>query len=193
MRQATIEDIEHISKLLSRAYINNPTVDLLFKSAPTEKEKQSLFNHLIEEQILLERVYLTDNGLGVAVYHRSQFAVKKWVKSTLLRLRVVLGVSGIKRGIAAMRRQKKVAARRKNNPHIFFWILAVDPDNRGLETIIEIRDHIFELSRKYQIPVYAETPLERTKNLYVRYGFQVYDEVNFKEGYTIYMLERNPD
>lgn len=193
MRQASIEDLEHISNLLSRAYIDNPTVDLLFSSTPSEKEKQTLFNHLIEEQILLERVYLTDNGLGVAVYHRSQFAIKKWVKSTLLRLRVVIRVSGVKRGIAAMRRQKKVAARRKQNPHIFFWILAVDPENRGLGTIIEIRDHIFELSRKYQIPVYAETPLERTKNLYVRYGFQVYDEVNFKEGYTIYMLERNPD
>ena len=49
-------------------------------------------------------------------------------------------------------------------------------DSYGLNTIIDIRNFVFDYSRKSQLPIYAETTVEKYLVLYQRYGFSIYDE-----------------
>jgi hypothetical protein len=44
----------------------------------------------------------------------------------------------------------------------------------GGRAVYELRDEIFELAGKENLPIYLETAMERTKSAYKRYGFQTY-------------------
>lgn len=189
MKKATKKDLKKVADILSRAYSDNPTVDSLFARKPSQAKRNSLFSLLMLEQIALDRVYLTDNDMGVAVFHNAQKAKSAPFISAYIKLTILLGLTGLKNGTATLKRQKKIAGKRLKAPHYYFWMLAVDPENKDMDTVFEMRDYIFELSRKNSISVLAETPFDRTKRIYMRYGFTEYDKIVFRDDYTIYLLE----
>lgn len=189
MKKATKKDLLKVADILSRAYSNNPTVDSLFAKKPNQAKRNSLFSLLMLEQIALDRVYLTDNELGVAVFHDTRIAKSAPLVSAYVKLKILFGLTGLKNGLATLKRQKKIAGKRLKIPHYFFWMLAVDPENKDMDTVFEMRDYIFDLSRKNNISVLAETPFERTKRIYMRYGFAEYDKITFSDDYCINLLE----
>ena len=84
-------------------------------------------------------------------------------------------VIGWSRLFMVLSKQSKMNRKRIKAPHLYCWALAVEKNKNGLETIKEIRDFIFSLSSKEQLPIVAETRIRRNLDLYKRYGFDVYD------------------
>lgn len=189
MRAALKNDLENVLNVLVNANHDNPSVLRLFKSKPNNVELKRLFGLLISPLIIAGHVYITDNNLGVAVIYPNDYRPSLTAK--LNKLRIALGVSGLKSSLSVLKTQKKIDQRREDCPHLYFWMLAVDPSNKGLNTIIEIRDFSFSISKKTGLPILAETPMKRTKRLYERYGFNHYNSVVDENGLKFYLLKRN--
>ncbi len=187
MLEATKQDISWIADLLARAYDNNPTIESLFAKGSDYEKRFRLFSLMLPELISIRSVYYDESKKGVAVIYESgqkkPFGIKLKTKARLVSF---LGVDLSRKALKVRRRIDK---HRKQRPHLYFWILAIDPNNKGLEPIQAIRDFSFSLSAKQRLPIYAETPLPRTKALYQRYGFRCYKELDLPAG-KLWMMER---
>jgi hypothetical protein len=72
-------------------------------------------------------------------------------------------------------------------------MIAVNPEWKGLETIIELRDFSYELSDQKGLPIFAEATEKKTKVTYERYGFKVFDEWKVEaENIHLWFLRRDP-
>ena len=188
MKTAQLSDIPSMAALLVRAYKHNPTVvRVVGEHAGFEKRAERLFRYTLRDMVKQQAAYITNNGTGIAVL----YPILEKKSSLWTQLQVVLRASGFKRGLAAMQREKIIRSIRPKGNYLHFWMLAVDPEQKGIASVQEMRDFAFELSASEQLPIYAETPLPRTKALYERYGFVTYNKWQDGE-YTVWFLKRIP-
>ena len=82
---------------------------------------------------------------------------------------------GWDRAWSIIQRERTIQSKRPKSPHLYFWMLAVEDNTQGVQTIIELRDYAYKLSEKSGLPIYAETTSKRNLLMYQRYGFEVYD------------------
>ena len=68
------------------------------------------------------------------------------------------------------------AYRKKQRPtdgkYFYFWFFAALPDAE--EAAFELKNGIFEMAKKANLPIYTETSVERNQKIYERYGFKTY-------------------
>ena len=65
------------------------------------------------------------------------------------------------------------------------------PDNKSLRGLADIRDHLFGLSEKLQLPILIETTVDRVRKLYHYVGFEEYHKWEEEgSGITVWFLER---
>jgi len=188
MPLAKKHDISQVSELLAKAYLYNPALNKMFGGTASVDDLKRLFSVLLPPLIKHEAVFISDNGLGVGVMTHDH--ILKYFSIKLARLRVLLTVVGLKNGLNYLKQQRVIDAQRLKENHLYFWMLAVHPNNNGLDAIVSIREWAFKTADRYQLPILAETPLKRTKDLYVRYGFNVYNQTNFDNGLSFWLLKR---
>ncbi len=74
-----------------------------------------------------------------------------------------------------MRREKYIASLRPDyEDYIYVWVLGSVPNNKSLKGLADIRDHLFGLSEKLQLPILIETTVEKVLKLYRYVGFEEY-------------------
>ena len=74
---------------------------------------------------------------------------------------------------------------------IYVWILASDPNTTSIRGLADIRDHLFGLSEKLQLPILIETTVEKVIKLYKYVGFDAYHEWFDEEaGLNVWFLRR---
>ena len=188
MRIAGPEDLTPIVDLLVRAYQDNPTLlRIVGTHKGSTRRMRILFRVSVADAMKINSVHITDNGHGIAVI----YPIADKPGSLWSQLKLVFSVSGLSRGIKALKREKLIKQIRPKGDYLHFWILAVDPLVKGIETVQEMRDFAFNLSARTKQTIYAETPMKRTKMLYERYGFTTYDQ--WEDGdYTVWFLKRPP-
>ena len=189
MERVTRSTFSRAVDILSAAYVDNPTV-IASVYRNTDRVRRRLFRLLCKEMVLRKALYITENQQGVAAYYIPSDQ-KPGIQIALIKLNILFTVTGLKNGISSLMRTKKISKRRKPLPCIYFWLLAVHPDFKGLEAIQDIRDTVFRTSKEKALPILAETPLPRTKLLYERYGFSTYDKLQFQDGLIIWLMERD--
>ena len=78
----------------------------------------------------------------------------------------------IKKVFQTLKREAYIKKYRFKDEHLYFWFLAVKKG--GEKAGFEMKDYLFNLSEKEQLPILLETSVERNKVIYERYGFKVY-------------------
>ena len=91
-----------------------------------------------------------------------------------------------------LRREKYIASLRPAyEDYIYVWVLGSVPNNRSLNGLADIRDHLFGLSEKLQLPILIETTVEKVRKLYHYVGFEEYHKWEDEEaGINVWFLER---
>lgn len=85
--------------------------------------------------------------------------------------------SSLKR-IGMMKRfRKRTQQLLPREPHLFFMLLLNEEQRNGQSQIIELRDELFTMSEVMQLPVYAQTSSNHTRELFERFGFTTYGKV----------------
>lgn len=178
--------------VLKTAFKDNPGVRwVVKKDTKIDSRIQALCEHCLNVSIQKKGAYLTTDQKGVALLFKSWYKQKPldWFLSYL---RLGNKCIGWDRAYGMIQREKNIRAKRPSSKHLYFWMLAVKDHTYGLETIKEIRDFVFAYSKQEKLPIYAETTMKSTLNLYLRYGFEIYDAWETGvDGIVVYFIWRD--
>ncbi|WP_296700708.1 hypothetical protein [Algoriphagus sp.] len=176
-------------QVLISSFRDNPGVLWVIKKDNKIEERIAvLCNYCLTVAMEKEGAFITSDGKGVALIFKS------WKKQQLTNW--LLGYAklwskciGWNRPLTIINREAEITKRRPKKKHLYFWMLAVRDRSEGLNPIKEIRDFVYEYSRKEQLPIFAETAAKNMLPLYKRYGFSVYDQWEH-EGLNVWFIER---
>lgn len=196
MRKATKADRERAIEILYKAYKDNPTFTWVVKDGTPEQFEERvkyLCGFLFDSISLIGGVYMTSYNDGICMIYNINDK-KNSLQSWILQIKLAFKVIGITRALEIMQRENKIEKRRPNGDYLYFWVLAADPDVKGFQDMAEIRDETFAMSKELNLPIYAETTVDRNVIMYKRYGFEEYDtwEVPGKD-VTVHFMRRFPD
>ena len=177
-------------RILAASFETNPGVRAFVKE--DHRIKSRIF-HLCTFCVRVARkkqgAFITSNRKGVALMFNSEH---KLAKMDALRLYAFLGQYSVGwlRAMPMLKRERILKSYRSKEPAFYFWMLAVEDQSFGLETIIEIKEFVFLRSRANRLDIIAETISKRTLAMYLRYGFEVYHEYQDSKGLIIYFIRR---
>lgn len=185
----------HIAlQVLTTAFGNNPGVLWVVKKDKHIRQRiKVLCKFCLGVAMQKQGAYITADLKGIALIFRNTMKQDpfRWLTGYIQLGHYCIGWN---RAIKVIRREMTITGRRPQTPHLYFWMLAVEDHTYGLNTIIEIRDFVFNQSKMLQLPIYAETTVESALTLYKRYGFKVYDKWQMdKSGLTVYFIYRDWD
>jgi hypothetical protein len=135
--------------------------------------------------------FMTSDSKGVVLIFQNTAKQKpiQWLSGYLTLGARCIGWS---RAWSIIQREREIVSRRPKLKHLYLWMMGIEDNERGLKTIIEIRNFIFDYSKKLRLPIYAETTVERNLLLYKRYGFEIYDEWEVPEkGLKVWFIKRD--
>jgi len=91
-----------------------------------------------------------------------------------------------------LKREKHIKSLRLDyEDFIYVWILGSDPNKTSIRGLADIRNHLFGLSEKLQLPILIETTVEKVRKLYHYVGFEEYHKWEDTEaGIDVWFLER---
>ena len=94
--------------------------------------------------------------------------------------------------IPTLKREKYIKSLRPDyKDFIYVWVLGSVPDSTSIRGLADIRDHLFGLSEKLQLPILIETTVEKVRKLYHYVGFEEYHKWEDAEaGINVWFLER---
>ena len=133
--------------------------------------------------------FITTNRKGVALIFNAENQLAIF---DALCLYAYLGQYSVgwTRAIPMLKRERIIKSYRSKAPAYYFWMLGVEDQSFGLETIIEIKEFVFNRSREDRLDIIAETISKRTLAMYLRYGFEVYHEYQDNKGIIIHFIRR---
>ncbi len=164
-------------RVLTSAFHDNSGVLWVAKKDKKIKSRVAeLCNYCLTVSMQKKGAYITSDNKGVALLFKS-WKKQSFVNWLLGYIRLGQYCIGWSRAIKIIKREAEIQRRRPKKKHLYFWMLGVEDRANGLNTIIEIRDFVFALSRKMQLPIYAETTVLKMLTLimllYFRCGNQI--------------------
>lgn len=190
MDLVNIDQIEQAIGVLSQAFRDNPGVLAFIKQ---DQKRDARIWHLcsfcIKVSILKQGAFISSNEKGVALMFENSIKISRW---NTIKLYAQLGQYSVgwTRAIPMLRRESAILNKRTTDPALYFWMLAVEDQSNGLDTIKEVRDFVFSQSKNRKLDIIAETISKRTLTMYLRYGFHIYDELLDNNGLLIYFIRR---
>lgn len=184
-------DHDIIIGILTDAFEQNPRFQAVIKkNNPTRSVRHmtEYAYHLINR---LDGIYLSEDKTTVLFYYTKK-EYKRILRDYLRYARMFIQAIRVNQYLPALRREKHIAGLRRNyDDYIYVWVLGSVPDNKSLRGLADIRDHLFGLSEKLQLPILIETTVERVRKLYHYVGFEEYQTWEDKDsGINVWFLER---
>ncbi|MDH5365830.1 MAG: hypothetical protein OEW67_02530 [Cyclobacteriaceae bacterium] len=194
MLKVTKNNQQKALQILVTAFKDNPgALWVIKKDKKILNRLQVLCKYCLSTSMQKKGAFITLDEKGIALIY------KNWLKQNSIKK--LLGYIdlgnyciGWDRAWSIIKREKEIVSRRPKFPHLYFWMIGVENNSNGVNTIIEIRNFVFEYSKKLQLPIYAETTVEKYLTLYQRYGFSIYDE--WETGYNgikVWFIKRDWD
>lgn len=184
-------DHEIIISILTAAFEQNPRFQAVIKKNNPSRSVRHMTEyayHLIDR---LGGIYLSEDKSTVLFYYTKK-QYNRTLQDYFRYVRMFLQAIRPSQYLPAIRREKHVAKLRlKYEDYIYVWVLGSVPDNKSLRGLADIRDHLFGLSEKLQLPILIETTVDRVRKLYHYVGFEEYHKWEDKEaGINVWFLER---
>lgn len=193
MRIATLEDREKAINILYRAFKKTPGVVWIVKQDKCINDRiKAVCAYCFDTVLPIKGAFITSDGKGVSLLYRlkdKKLTVRDLINQAILAYKAI----GVRRAKEIIRREKYIKQHRPEGDYLYFWMVAVDTDVKGIDTMKEITYWAQELSNKMNIPLLAETTMEKNKVVYERYGYQVYHTWDVpKKDFKVYFMIKYP-
>jgi hypothetical protein len=191
MIKASRDNKLQVIEILTKSFENNQSVNYIVKQDSKRTERiRALMDYSFEVCFIFGAVYLSDDQKGCAlVLYPDQ---KKFsIKSTLLDVQLLLNAIGLSRAGKAMSRESAIKSNYPKEPIYYLWFLGVinSDQNKGIGS--QLLKEIIKDSQKQQKPIYLETSTIKNIPWYEKFGFSIYNELDF--GYKLFLLRREDD
>lgn len=136
-------------------------------------------------------VYLSEDKTTVLFYYtESQYkrTLLDYLKYGIMFLRAIRP----SQLIPTLKREKYIKSLRPDiDDYIYVWVLGSDPNTTSIRGLADIRDHLFGLSKKLDLPILIETTVEKVLKLYKYVGFEQYHQWYDEEAeLNVWFLQR---
>jgi len=188
MINAIHSDKELVVNILSTAFKDNKSINYIVKQ---DKKKEHRFKKLMEYSFdvcyLFGEVFLSDDKKGCALIVMPD-KKKTTVKSILLDCKLALSVIGLSRIKRMINRESKINKLHPKGLFYYLWFIGVEPSdqNKGLGT--KLMNDVINDARINHRPIYLETSTLRNIPWYEKFGFTVYDKLDF--GYELFCMKK---
>ena len=192
-----MENKEQIVKNVASLLQEVPSsMELVKDDAKKEDRFYLLAEHMVDKAIRHDALLVTDDLNGIAILFDSRAMKDSFFKEVQDDIQLALKVTGIKKGITALKHQMYIKKQRpKDEDHLYCWFWGIMPEARGSDndkTPYVMKDRMFAIAKEKNLPIYAETRLRRVNVAYRRYGFKVLNEWQHPSGDTMYFLRYKP-
>lgn len=133
-------------------------------------------------------VFLSDDLKACALIMHSEKQTAS-IKSVFLDLKLTFSVIGMANLKRVLKKEVAVKKSHPSHPFLYLWFIGVDHlyHNKGIGgTLLK---EIITSSTVRNLPIYLETSTVKNIPWYKKFGFKIYNELDF--GYRIFMLRRS--
>jgi hypothetical protein len=184
-------DRDIIISIVTRAFEENPRALAMMKRRNPARSVRLMTEYayaLIEK---FEGIYLSEDKSTVLFYYRnSQY--RRSLVDYLHYGKMFAQAIRPSQFFPTLRREKYIRSLRPDyRDYIYVWVLASVSGNRSLSGLADIRDHLFGLSERLQLPILIETTVEKVLKLYRYVGFEIYHHWHDEKAHIdVWFLER---
>lgn len=185
---ANSNDKSTVVDILCQSFKENNSVNYVVKQdKKREKRIKTLMEYSFELCLRYGKVYLSDekNACALTLFPDRQRTNFHTIK---LDLKLIFQCIGLLNMAKVLSRNSKIKSNYPKHPIIYLWFIGVNPtdQNRGLGSKLLI--DIIKDSESTQKPIYLETSMPENLPFYKKFGFTVYNELNFT--HKLYLLRR---
>ena len=186
-RKATAADLPDVTDTLALAFYDDPVRDVVHRR---RVETAGSFCRVSSEPSrsrtsAYDETYAVDEGVSAAVWappgaeddEELPTVLGEAVEEYAERLFEILGLM-----------EEKHPA----EPHYYLFLLGTRPEWQGRGLGSSLMAPVLETCDRDRVPAYLEATSERNKQLYLRHGFEVTDEIPLPDGPTMWCMWRSP-
>jgi hypothetical protein len=191
MIKASKNHKSRVIEILTKSFKDNQSVNYIVKQDSKRAERiKALMDYSFEVCLMFGEVYLSDDQKGCAlVLYPDQKSFS--IKSTLMDVQLLLNAIGLTRVGKAMSRETAIKSNYPKDPIYYLWFLGVinSDQNKGIGS--QLLKEIIIDSQKQHKPIYLETSTIKNIPWYKKFGFSIYNELDF--GYKLFMLRKEKE
>ncbi len=187
---ANLRDKKIVIDIISETFKTNPSVNITIGSRKNRKKKITyLASYAFIKGFNRKGTFLSNNKKGVAICYRSNYKSVS-LKEFFYELRFAISIP-LKNLFQTLKRETHIKKHRYKGKHLYFWFFGVKKG--GDKAGFELKNNLYQISKKEQLPIILETSVKRNKDVYKRYGFSVYYEwLNYDKENTLWFMIRKP-
>lgn len=191
MIKASKNHKSRVIEILTKSFEDNQSVNYIVKQDSKRAERiKALMDYSFEVCFMFGEVYLSDDQKGCAlILYPDQKSFS--IKSTLMDMQLLLNAIGLTRVGKAMSRETAIKSNYPKDPIYYLWFLGVinSDQNKGIGS--QLLKEIIIDSQKQHKPIYLETSTIKNIPWYKKFGFSIYNELDF--GYKLFMLRKGKE
>ena len=188
MISASYNDKQLVVDILSTSFNENKSVNYIVQQDKKRIQRlKNLMEYSFDVCYLFGNVFLSDDKKGCALILMPE-KKKTTLKSILLDIKLVLSVVGLSNLKKAINRESEISKLHPKQPFYYLWFIGVDPADQinGIGTKL-MNDVINEAKINHR-PIYLETSTLKNIPWYEKFGFAVYNKLNF--GYELFCMKK---
>jgi ribosomal protein S18 acetylase RimI-like enzyme len=194
LRKATAEDVPVLSRVLARAFADDPFYQWMMRRDRKRETYAHLFHETALRRISLpeDEVYTTTALHGAALW-APPGAWKMGLWQELALFPQIVRCTGASRILQVLSGTNRILAHHPRAPHYYLFILGVDPSAQGRGVGRALLRPILERCDRERQPAYLETTKESNIAFYQACGFKVTGEITVPyDGPKIWFMWRDP-
>lgn len=170
-------DKEILKEILAGAFSESDRIKAILRKGKTEKRLKIMASYGYDLCKDFDGVFLSkDKSTAILYWRKTEF--RRSFVNTLKYISMFFRTVKIHKVFSTIKREKLVDKNRLDLPdYIYVWILGSDPSRTSMRGLADVRDHLNEISLKYNIPVLIETTVEKLLRFYKYSGYEIYNEV----------------
>jgi GNAT superfamily N-acetyltransferase len=185
-RKASAADLPDVTDTLALSFYDDPVLMWVIDDGTRRRELlPGFFGAVAHSYLAYDELYVVDEGVSAAVW-APPGAEDDEALPTLLgevveeyeeRLSEILGLMGEKHPV---------------EPHYYLFLLGTRSQWQGRGLGSSLMAPVLEACDRDRVPAYLEATSERNKQLYLRHGFKVTDEIPLPDGPMMWPMWRSP-
>ena len=184
-------DRDIIISIVSNAFEQNPRVQAMLKKKNPTRSIRLMTEYAYQLVEKFDGIYLSEDKTTVLFYYQNS-KYRRTLIDYLKYGKMFMQAIRPSQLIPTLKREKYIKSLRPDiKDYIYVWVLGSLPDKTSIKGLVNIRDHLFGLSEKLQLPILIETTVEKVLKLYKYVGFNEYHKWYDQEaGINVWFLER---
>jgi hypothetical protein len=184
-------DRDLIIGMVTTAFEQNPRAQVMMKKKNSTRSVRLMTEYAYQLVEKFDGIYLSEDKSTVLFYYlNSQY--HRTLMDYLKYARLFIKAIRPSQLLPTLKREKYIKSLRPDyDDYIYVWVLGSTSEKTSIRGLANIRDHLFTLSERMQLPILIETTLEKLLKLYSYVGFEIYHQWYDRDAdINVWFLER---